>query len=314
MLSANTQQQMEDLSRGPTLQQPKATVWQLFACQERRRSEEAAIEFYTDERNETLSYGDLLGRVEYGARYLRMKGVRSGDRVALYMDKFPATIAIMLSLLRLGAICIPLRFGSPDERIEVLMQEAIPQLVILFEAYRGYFSPTWRLLYMEDILSWLCLDYVSLLEFSCQPDDPAMILFTSGTTGVPKGVIMPYRQVAGYADAMVKAYRYDRKSCIFSFTNYSFDIIITDILWSLSAGAILSLSKQESTMNDLPGLLRASRSTHVNLTPSVASMLDPDEPPHLRNLVLTGEPATRTLFQTWASRIHAVSSYGKKPF
>ena len=314
MLSPNAQRQVEDFSRGPTLQQPNVTVWQLFTCQERQRSERTAIEYYMNERSETLSYGDLVGRAEHGARYLYMKGIRGGNRVALYMDKSPATIAIMLSLLRLGAVCIPLRFGSPDERIEVLMQEAIPQLVILFEAYGGHFSPTWRLLYMEDILSWQCSDCVSLPEFSCQPDDPAMILFTSGTTGVPKGVIMPYRQVAGYADAMGKAYRYDRKSRIFSFANYSFDVIITDILGGLSAGAVLCLSNQEATMNDLPGLLLASRSTHVNLTSSVASMLDPDKLPHLQNLVLTGEPATKTLFQTWASRIHVVNSYGKKPF
>lgn len=314
MLSPNAQRKVEGFSRGPTTQEPSVTVWQLFACEERQRSERTAIEFYTDERNETLSYKDLLGRVEHGARYLYMKGIRGGDRVALYLDKSPATIAIMLSLLRLGAICIPLRFGSPDERIEVLMLEATPQLVILFEANGGHFSSTWRLLYMEDILNWSCSDYVSLPKFSCQPDDPAMILFTSGTTGVPKGVIMPYRQVVGYADAMVKAYRYDQKSRIFSFANYTFDVIITDILGGLSAGAVLCLTTQELTTNDLPGLLLATRSTHVNLTSSVASILDPTELPHLQNIVLTGEPATRTLFQTWAPRMHVTNSYGKKPF
>lgn len=310
MLSPAAQQHVEDISRGPMLQEPNLTVWQLFAHKESQIPEKTALEFYTGENIEALSYRDLLRKAEHGARYLYMQGTRSGDRVALYMDKSPVMIFVMLSLLRLGVICIPLRFGSPDKRIESLMQEATPKLVILFKEHSENFSTSWHLIYVEHVLDWQTPDSVTLPEFCHTVDDPAMILFTSGTTGVPKGVFMPNRQVAGYAVTMAEAYRYGQDSRIFSFASYCFDVFITDIFGGLSAGAVVCIAPQIATMDDLARLLNVSRSTHVNLTSSVASMLDPHELPHLQSLVLTGEPATRMLFQTWTSRVQVTNSYG----
>ncbi|KAM5357645.1 hypothetical protein ACJZ2D_016058 [Fusarium nematophilum] len=72
------------------------------------------------------------------------------------------------------------------------------------------------------------------------------------------------------------------------------------------------MAPDESTVDDVAGLLHVAKSTDVNLTSSVASILDPHQLPHLRSLVLTGEPTTRALFQKFAPRIHVVNSYGKK--
>ena len=313
MLGPVAQRHMEDISCGPTLQQPNRTIWQLFADQESQISEKPALEFYAKAKIETLSYKNLLISAEHGARYLHMQGTRSGDKVALYMDKSPVMIFMMLSLFRLGATCIPLRFDSPDERIEHLLQEATPKLIILFEKHAKRISASRNLIHAENILDWETLDSKPLPAFTYTADDPAMILFTSGTTGVPKGVVMPNRQVAGYAVTMAKAYRYDQNSRIFSFASYTFDVFISDFFGGLSAGATLCFTPQTATMDDLAGLLNVTRSTHINLTSSVASMLNSHELPHLQSLILTGEPATKMLLQTWASRIHVINCYGKKP-
>jgi non-ribosomal peptide synthetase component F len=191
------------------------------------------------------------------------------------------------------------------------MQEAVPKYSILFEKHAGNFAASWNLLHVEEILEWQSSDSSAIPPSSQTPDDCAMILFTSGTTGVPKGVLMPNRQIAGYAVTMAEAYRYNRDSRIFAFASYAFDVFISDVFGGLSAGAVLCIAALDSTMDDLVGLLNVSRSTHINLTSSVASMLDPRKLAYLQSVVLTGEPATKKLFQTWASRIHVVNSYGK---
>ncbi|KUJ14135.1 acetyl-CoA synthetase-like protein [Mollisia scopiformis] len=108
---------------------------------------------------------------------------------------------------------------------------------------------------------------------------------------------------------MAEAYRYGQDNRIFSFASYCFDVFITDIFGGLSAGAVVCIAPQIATMDDLTRLLNVSRSTYVNFTSSAASTLDPHELPHLQSLVLTGEPATRMLFQTWTSRVQLTNSY-----
>ncbi|KAI2601961.1 hypothetical protein GGR54DRAFT_645513 [Hypoxylon sp. NC1633] len=109
---------------------------------------------------------------------------------------------------------------------------------------------------------------------------------------------------------MAEAYKYEQNSRIFSFANYAFDVFISDIFGGLLAGSTICIAPQHLVIANLSGLLNDSRSTHLNVTPSVAAMLLPDDLPFLESLVLTGEPATSALLKTWASRIYVVNSYG----
>ncbi|KAG9230477.1 hypothetical protein BJ875DRAFT_546147 [Amylocarpus encephaloides] len=310
LLSTTAKHRVESISLGPLLYHQGLTVWELFAHAAGRAPEKTALEFYISGNIEVMSYRSLFAKAETLARYIYLRGTRDGDKVAVYMDKSPMAIIVMLSLLRLGAICVPIRFSSPNKRIESLMQEATPKLVILFEKDARSFSESWDKLYVEQGLDLKASGQAILPESTSAMESIAMILFTSGTSGTPKGVFMPNRQVAGYATAMAEAYRYDLNSRVFSFANYTFDVFITDVFGALSAGALVCLAPQIATVDNLTKLLNQSRSTHVNLTSSVASILTPDELPHLQYLVLTGEPATGKLYQTWVPRVRVTNSYG----
>jgi non-ribosomal peptide synthetase component F/aryl carrier-like protein len=297
---------------GLPVRQHSQTVWQLFADQTRDHASQTAIEFISRlGMPEIATYGEIYDKTETTARSLFAQGIGSGDRVVLYMDKSSLLIIIMLALSRLGAVCVPVRLGLPQERIEMLIADVDPKLVIafgmekdispgrLFQTAEGLLEPE------SSVYDW------ALPGVDDDPENASLILFTSGTTGVPKGVCMPNRQVTGYACSMAEAYRYDEHSRIFCFANYTFDVYITDVFGGLSAGSTLCIVDEETMMNDLKGSLERSRATHINLTPSVAAMLSPESQPHLRSIVLTGEPLTASLLSTWASKIHVVNSYGK---
>lgn len=134
-------------------------------------------------------------------------------------------------------------------------------------------------------------------------NDAAMVLFTSGTTGVTKGVLMPHRQVVGYALSMTKAYRYKADSRFFSFASPSFNVFMSDRFGALAAGAVICMAPQQVIMDDLEGLLNNTRATHVNLTPAVVLIIDPSRLASLNSLVLTGELATSALFRMWAPMV-----------
>lgn len=312
LLSAAAHQQLSVFSRGPELHLPDPSVWHCFVSQATSFPRATALEFFYGGNVGAMSYQELREKTENAAQYFYARDVRMGDRVALYLDKSPAMIFVMLALLKLGAVCVPLRFGSSAERLRDLVQDTTIKLAVLSEKSASVFPVSTNLAYVEIILERQVLE---AFQQALAPghDDAAIILFTSGTTGKPKGVVMPYRQVTAYAINMARAYRYDRHSRILSFASYAFDVFISDMFGGLLAGATVCLAEEKEVMDDLAGYLNISRCTHVNLTPSVASLLTLADLPYLKSLVLTGEPATRMILQKWAPVVHTVNSYGEYP-
>ncbi|KAM5357644.1 hypothetical protein ACJZ2D_016057 [Fusarium nematophilum] len=195
LLSPETRQQVDEFGRGPPLGHSISTPWQLIAQQASRTLERRALEFYQGQRIEATSYGELIWRAENGAQYHHTKqGLGRGDKVAVFLDKSPDLILTMLSLFRLGAICVPLRHNDPDARLKGLLQEADPKLLILSRPDQVRFFSVWHLCHVEDMASWQPEDGGRPLG----AEDPtayeaALVLFTSGTSGLPKGVFMPSR-------------------------------------------------------------------------------------------------------------------------
>lgn len=109
---------------------------------------------------------------------------------------------------------------------------------------------------------------------------------------------------------MIETYAYSETERIFHFARLVFDVSLSDIYGALFCGVTLCLARQVDTLNFLPLLLDEARITAVNLTPSVASLLDVEGLPSLRHLVITGEMAKPSLIKQWAGRCHLVNSYG----
>lgn len=136
--SPNDWQQVEEFGCGPRpLQDADLTIWQLVADRAQRSPKRIALEFYHETGVEMTSYVDMVGRVEDVARSLYAQGVSHGDRVALLLYKSTSMLITILSLLRLGAVCLPSRLKDPDERLKVLLREARPKLVQIYRAATG---------------------------------------------------------------------------------------------------------------------------------------------------------------------------------
>ena len=102
----------------------------------------------------------------------------------------------------------------------------------------------------------------------------------------------------------------DDKTRALQFASHMFDVCISDYIWTFLAGACVCVASNASLRDDLPGVIKELRVNHLDLTPSVARVLRPEEVPSVHTFLVGGEPVSRHDVQTWAGKVRLVNSYG----
>ncbi len=188
-----------------------------------------------------LTYGALDRLANQIGRELRALGVDKGDRVALWMNKSTRTIAAMQAVLRLGAAYVPIDPTSPRARAGKIVSDCAPRVLITDGDHEGDFGVP-------------CLDWQRALTQSVEAiarpaltcDDLAYILYTSGSTGQPKGVCISHENALAcidWATAELGATAEDRFS---NHAPFHFDISVLDLYPAFAAGASVHLVPERS--------------------------------------------------------------------
>ncbi|AJW56538.1 non-ribosomal peptide synthetase [Burkholderia pseudomallei] len=208
-----------------------------------------AIAVIQDER--ALTYAELNRCANRLAHYLRVRGVRGGDRVALYARRSPELLIGMLATLKAGGAYVPLDPGYPAERLTHMLLDSAP-VVVLRDAAAS-----------DDVLVRLnagtpILDlHADDERWSAQPSgnlklcgshEPdvgarrlAYVIYTSGSTGAPKGVMVEHASVVNQIGALTEYLELDASDRVLQFSNIAFDASVEEIFATLSCGATLVL-------------------------------------------------------------------------
>ncbi|CAJ8527229.1 non-ribosomal peptide synthase [Burkholderia pseudomallei] len=208
-----------------------------------------AIAVIQDER--ALTYAKLNRCANRLAHYLRVRGVRGGDRVALYARRSPELLIGMLATLKAGGAYVPLDPGYPAERLTHMLLDSAP-VVVLRDAAAS-----------DDVLVRLnagtpILDlHADDERWSAQPSgnlklcgshEPdvgarrlAYVIYTSGSTGAPKGVMVEHASVVNQIGALTEYLELDASDRVLQFSNIAFDASVEEIFATLSCGATLVL-------------------------------------------------------------------------
>ncbi|KGC82319.1 D-alanine--poly(phosphoribitol) ligase, subunit 1 [Burkholderia pseudomallei] len=208
-----------------------------------------AIAVIQDER--ALTYAELNRCANRLAHYLRARGVRGGDRVALYARRSPELLIGMLATLKAGGAYVPLDPGYPAERLTHMLLDSAP-VVVLRDAAAS-----------DDVLVRLnagtpILDlHADDERWSAQPSgnlklcgshEPdvgarrlAYVIYTSGSTGAPKGVMVEHASVVNQIGALTEYLELDASDRVLQFSNIAFDASVEEIFATLSCGATLVL-------------------------------------------------------------------------
>jgi amino acid adenylation domain-containing protein len=195
----------------------------------------------------SIDYRDLHGKSSYLAHRLREKGCKPGDKIAILLDKSIEAIAAIFGILKSGAVYIPLDSDSPANRLEYIVRDIGARAIITNPKNQPAAGKIAGGIKQVKIL----LIDTLLKEYPGSPDRPAdpgghendtaFILYTSGSTGVPKGVKMSHRNALSFINWAHDYFRVNAKDVFSSHAPFHFDLSVFDLFVSIKAGAEICL-------------------------------------------------------------------------
>lgn len=296
---------LEALCRGPRVpRDPTATLASLWHAQVDRSPEARAI---VDGEVE-LSYAALDSAAEGVAARLRSCGAGRGEVVGLLCRRGARPIVALLGILKAGAAYLPLSPDLPDPRLAAMIEDSGCRRVLADD------SGARRLEALAPGIA-LAIDgppEARRAASPAAPDDDAYLLYTSGSTGAPKGVAVRHRGFCNMILAQIDGFGIRPDDAVVQFASCAFDASLSEIFMALLAGARLVVPSEAEIRDGaaLLALFRTAGVTVATLPPSYLRALDGAPLDPLRVLITAGEPADPDDLRRLARRLTAFNAYG----
>lgn len=147
----------------------------------------------------TLSFADVDARASRVANALAARGVQAGDRVAIIARNGPAQFELFFGCAKAGAICLPINWRLAPREIAGILGDSAPALLIVEDTLQGLLAETPALpatLMLAGYAGWRDAESAEDTGSLHALDSPLLILYTSGTTGLPKGAVLSHRNLS----------------------------------------------------------------------------------------------------------------------
>jgi amino acid adenylation domain-containing protein len=288
----------------------------------RARSAPDALAVVQGERRWT--YAELMTAVGNLTQALEAAGVAQGDFVALTGEPSFGLVASMLGILRRGGVMVPLDPILPEGRRRVMFEQVAPRASVLVDqpALVGQSAPA--TLQVDPNTGGVLASDVTSPGGNGQsgapgPDDPAYVFFTSGTTGVPKGVLGVHHALAHFLAWEAETLNVQPADRVALFSSISFDVILRDTFLPLTTGATLVLPPANLGPDRSLGWLADAEISIIHVTPSRARLWADTAgqgitAPSLRWVCFSGEALTDVVVRRWRAltspRCRFVNLYG----
>lgn len=244
---------------------------------------------------------DLAGRLAYA-------GVGPETRVGVLLPRTPDLIVALLGVLEAGGAYVPVDPSLPAARQRTLLADSGARVVV---AAAGADLPGPVRVVPLDLPAGA--DPGRAVPVRPSPESVAYVLYTSGSTGTPKGVLVTHANAVNLVRAGGRLLDLDEHTVFLQYASVGFDVSVLDIFATLAAGGRVCVAGEEERLSPtlLERTIREQGVTAVDLTPSVARLLDPAACGGLRTVLLAGEAldaATARAWRTGGRRV--VNGYG----
>ncbi|MER6299975.1 amino acid adenylation domain-containing protein [Kitasatospora sp. NPDC001539] len=243
-----------------------------------------------------MSYGELHRRAARTAAWLRSHGVGRNELVGLVMRRGPEQIIGILATVLAGAAYLPVDAALPEERRRYMLADGEVRCVLTNVADADRDG---RAVLRLDATDPAPTGAPALLEplAGADPDDLAYVLYTSGTTGAPKGVMVTHRNVANVVADCYTRFGIHQDDRFFAISAFNFDLSVWDVFGALTAGAALVMPDADRAV-DPAHWLRMCESGGVtvwNSVPAIVGLMhdqalaEGTAPPALRLVMMSGD-------------------------
>jgi amino acid adenylation domain-containing protein len=225
---------------------------QLFEEQVERTPDAVALEF----EGERVTYAELNRRANRLAHFLRRRGVGPEVLVGLLLERSTETVVALLAVLKSGGAYVALDPGLPPARIAYMMEDAGAGLVLTQRALADLLAPApGEFVHLEEIAEELSEESESNPASTVSTDNLIYIVYTSGSTGQPKGIAMRHRPLVNIVNYQIQRSGPQARPRTLQFASLSFDVSIQEMFSTWLVGATLVLIREEQR-RDARQLLR----------------------------------------------------------
>ncbi|MET9466753.1 non-ribosomal peptide synthetase [Streptomyces sp. NPDC006544] len=261
-----------------------------------------------------LTAGELRDRVLRAADALRARGVRPGDRVAVYHERSVEFVVAVLGSVFAGAAHAAFDVNEPLRRTLGTLEDCAPRVLLTASALRSRLAGVPGLLVLTDE------EYAAPSDREPVPgpdaralpgsaDDPAVVIYTSGSTGRPKASLISHRALVSRLRALQDTHRMDERDRMIHHTVCTFDMYLCELYWPLLAGAtvVIAAPGRQRDADHLAALIRDHRITTFYCVVSLLELFlltrDPAERyDGLRQVLTGGEPLAPELVKRFHAR------------
>ncbi|KAL8649433.1 MAG: hypothetical protein Q9226_005578 [Calogaya cf. arnoldii] len=272
----------------------------------------------------SLNYRTLNALADATAQQLRALGVKPGVYVPFAYEKSMWAIVACLGILKAGGAFVPIGIHEPDIRLLAILKSIGAHVMVTSRRLKAKFRA-----FVVNVLvidantmnvgshgateepSIVCPNGLAASSnpLQAQPADPVFVLFTSGSTGQPKGMIHNHESISTQWLLQGKLLGY-HGARVLQFAAHTFDVFIIDVFTALLFAGCVCIPSEEDRQNNVVGVINKMKADYATLTPSFAGLIEPSEVPTLKTLSIGGEALPQDRVQRWAEKVRLIQIYG----
>lgn len=247
---AERRQLLVEWNNTTTAYAPEKTIQQLFEEQVERTPDALAVVMAEDQRPmgsaicPTLTYRELNERANQLAHYLRQVGVGANTLVGLCLERSPELLVALVAILKAGAGYVPFDPTYPVERLAYMVENAKIHLLVTHDALRPQLAWAERVACFTEWAQLADQPKTNPAPWAT-PETVIYCLYTSGSTGVPKGVVMPHRAISNLIQWQLNYTTVARQARTLQYAPLNFDVSCQEIFATFCAGGVLVLVDEE---------------------------------------------------------------------